>query len=167
MQRQVLCGYAFLLQSIEHLRGEMQSGRGSCHRAFIVGVYRLVALCIILLGLASQIGRQGYYTGVFNHLGEALTTCPLEVYNPCIAYCFASRGGKTETLAPDTPLATHHTFFPLLVVADETHPGAPLTLLEGLRDGHAVGFKTEHLDNGPRLLAEQQTGMYHLGVVEH
>ena len=152
-------------QMVEYLGGEVETCRGGCHGAVVVGVDGLVAGGVGGFGFAVEVGRQGDDSGGLDDLGEGGSAGPLEVHHPGVAHGLAAGGGEGGSVA-GIYVEGEGPGFPLLVVADEAGPGAKPALGEGFGDIHAVGFEAEDLNGGAGLLLEEEAGMDDFGVVE-
>ena len=159
-------GNAAGFEAVEHFGGEVKSGSGCGHRALVQSIDGLVAFVVATFGFAVEVGRQGDDAGVFDELGKGETAIPGEVHYPGIADGLATGGREDDLLVIDAEGAGQDAVFPLFVVADETGPGAPFPLLEGLRHGHLVGLKAEDLDGGACRFAEKEPRMDDLGVIK-
>ena len=166
MEGNEISGDASGFEVVEHFGREMESGSGCGHRALVKGIDGLVALVVAIYSFTVEVGGQGDDPCVFNKLGKGDAAVPYKVHYPGITYCLAAGGRESDLLAIDVEGAGQDTVLPFLVVADETGPGAPFSLLEGLRHGHLVWFKAKDLDGGACRFAEKEPRMDDLGVVK-
>lgn len=168
VERHILGGYALGLQRFQHSGCEVQSCRGGCHGAVVLGIDRLVALLVGGLCVALDIGRQGDLAVMLNPLGEA---------HGGIIPAEGDREGAVVVAvmhrfdADLTPVHGSHDgqrVFPFLGIAHHAAPGHLARLREGrgwvCGGGH--GLQTEDLDGRSGGVVHQQACMDDLRVVE-
>ena len=169
VQRQLLTFYAMGIEGLQDTVGEVQSGSRGCHTALDLRIHRLVGGLVTLLRLTVQIRRDGQLTNGIQYLGKVHTgVVPREVH-PLAGAMFPTTGSRQHHLfILHLQFSIQRPFLPFLQV---THQTEPRTLLRGLEHlfvvGRLGGFQEEHLNQRTCLLAEMQTGLDDLGIVEH
>ena len=151
----------------KHLAGEVQAGRGGSHAAVDVAVHRLVVGGIALLGLAVQVGRNGYLAYGIEQRGKGhLVAIPGKGNFPRVAATLAARGRECELAAVDLDHLRERTLLPALAVAHQAQPGAGTGGLEYLLVvARQHWLEAEDFDRGAGVLAETQAGVDDARVV--
>ena len=158
---------ALALQLLDQFRGEVQTRSRSRHRALETRIDGLVAGVVDLLALATQVGRNGNSTQLFEQLPERERCLPTETDNALTTLILNSFGNQTRGLTLVFEVDQQLALLPLFRVADNA---APLALAPHRKGtfvvGGRVGFEAENLDTGTRRFVHHDTGADHLGVVE-
>ena len=166
MQRHLVKSKALITQGGDEGLGEMQSRRGSGHRAIVTGEDGLVAVAVVGLGVAVQVGRQGNLTGGLQHRCERQGLgCPRELDFGILVVLEDAFRIQHHGLPSYRQFHRKQAFFPAFRVANQALPSDG----RGGAEGHLIvlfRLKTKHLDTRTRGLVELQTGADDLGLVE-
>ena len=181
-------GYFFAVDSmrikiLENSIGKMKSGSWSSHTSLDFRINRLIGGLVALLCLAVEIWRNRQLAYCFENLSERhLVVVPIEV-NPVVGSSAfgnhflrfrtesisASHGGAERKLvALDFEITLQASLFPFLQITDHAEPG---TMSGGLEHEFIISrfcrLHQENLNKRTCFLAEVQTRLYHLGIVEY
>ena len=175
MQGELLTVDTPLINSLEHIVGEVQTGGWGCHTTLDLTIDRLVGGLITLLRLAVQIRRNGQLASSIDDLGKRRCrrcrrcgVAPFEHYPMTRSLLAHARGGDLHLLTVQHDRSDEGSLFPFLQVSHQTDPFTPRGGLEHLLVvGRHIRLQQEHLDEGTRGFAEMHACLDHLGVVEH
>ena len=168
MERHEVSVDALFSQTVKHFWSEVEAGGGGGHGAVVLGIDGLVALLVVGVGGAFDVGWERNFAVVLQPFGEGNgVVIPAEGHLEGAFNVFAFGGGHGHLFAvngydnlqrvfPSFGVA-HHAFPYHLAGLDESGGGVV---------GGAQGFQTEYLDGRAGEVVHQQSRVYHFGVVE-
>ena len=168
MERHLLAVDVFLAERLEHLGGEVESGRRRRHRTLDLRVDGLVGHLVAVHRLPMQIGRDRQYAESVQYIREVgAWLVPEEAH--VVGVSLRLQFLRLE----DYLLAVHrHVTFqdgPCLPFAGVADHAFPDTFADGLEGEHVVvradRLQAEDLDTGAGLLVEEEAGLDDAGVV--
>ena len=169
MQRQLLTLNALLVDSLQNLLGEVQTGSRRSHRALDLRIDGLVGALVTLLRLPVKIRWNGQFAHYIDDFGKRdVAIVPLKADNLARAMLAQTGGLQAARLVVDDDFPCQRALFPLLLIANETQP---LTVFPRLEHQLVVcrleGLQQEDFYQGASIFAEMQTRLDDLRVVEH
>ena len=153
----------------KHICREVQACRRSCYRTFNFRVDSLISGLVTLLSLTVKIWRYWQFAYRVEQFGKRHSIIiPREVNTIALAYVFATLGTKSHLTSLNLKATTQSLTLPFLQIAYHAKPRANTCGLEHLLIvGRQIRLKQKDFDECAGRLAEVQTGLDYLGVVEH